>query len=115
MSQATIPGQIVYEVNVEVDVALAQAYRGWMDTYVREMVSLPGFLGAHIHNVLVPAPPAGMHAMCVQFVLRDTASLDLYLREHAMRFRVSSHQHFGDRARITRRVMRYTNSLTPDP
>lgn len=115
MTAAASPGQIVYEVNVEVDAALAEDYRAWMDTYVREMVSLPGFLGAHIYNILAPAPPAGMQAMCVRFILRDTAALDTYLREHALRFRTSSFQHFGDRFRTSRRVMRHVVALDPDP
>lgn len=112
---AVPPGHVVYEVNVEVEAVLADDYRAWMDVHVREMVSLPGFIGARIHNLLAPAPAAGMQAMCVQFFLRDTASLDAYLREHAMRFRASSIEQFGNRFRTTRRVMRHTDSLDHEP
>ncbi|MCL1634968.1 DUF4286 family protein [Luteimonas sp. SX5] len=114
MTQQAPPGHIVYEVNVEVDAVLADDYRAWMDTHVREMVSLPGFFGAYVHNVLAPAPPAGTQAMSVQFFLRDTAALDSYLREHALRFRASSLQMFGDRFRTTRRVMRHTTIYDPE-
>ena len=114
MTERAPPGHIVYEVNVEVDAVLADDYRAWMDTHVREMVSLPGFYGAHVYNVLAPAPEAGKHAMSVQFFLRDTAALDTYLREHALRFRASSLQIFGDRFRTTRRVMRHTTVFDPD-
>lgn len=108
-------GHIVYEVNVEVDAALADDYRAWMDVHVREMVSLPGFIGAHIHNLLAPAPEAGLQAMCVVFYLRDAAALDAYLREHAQRFRASSTDRFGNRFRTMRRVMRHTVSMESEP
>lgn len=104
-------GHIVYEVNVEVDAVLADDYRAWMDVHVREMVSLPGFLGARIHNLLAPAPDAGRQAMCVQFYLRDAPALDAYLRDHAMRFRASSLEQFGNRFRTTRRVMRHAVTM----
>ena len=63
MTERAPPGHIVYEVNVEVDAVLADDYRAWMDTHVREMVSLPGFYGAHVYNVLAPAPEAGKQTM----------------------------------------------------
>lgn len=113
MTERAPPGHIVYEVNVEVDAVLADDYRDWMDIHVREMVSLPGFIGADVHNVLAPAPPAGKQTMSVQFFLRDTAALDNYLREHALRFRSSSLDRFGDRFRTTRRVMRHTTIYDP--
>ena len=108
-------GHIVYEVNVEVDAVLADDYRAWMDVHVREMVALPGFIGARIHNLLAPAPDAGLQAMCVLFYLRDAAALDAYLREHAQRFRASSTARFGNRFRTTRRVMRHTVTMDSEP
>lgn len=104
-------GHIVYEVNVEVDAVLADDYRAWMDVHVREMVALPGFISARIHNLLAPGPEAGRQAMCVQFFLRDASALDAYLRDHAMRFRASSTQQFGTRFRTSRRVMRHVITL----
>jgi len=116
MSPSDSAGYIQYEVSVEVEVTLVQSYRLWLDTYVREMVSFPGFVSARLYDVLAPAPPAGMQGFCVQFVLRDTASLDIYLREHAMKFRASSLALFGDHARAnrSRRVMRHTITFDHD-
>ena len=116
MSASDSASYIQYEVSVEVEVTLVQDYRIWLDTYVREMVFFPGFVSACMYDVLAPAPPAGMQGFCVQFVLRDTASLDSYLREHAMKFRASSLELFGDhvRANRSRRVMRHTITFDHD-
>lgn len=117
MSLSANPGYIQYEVSVEVEVMRVKDYRIWLDTYVREMVASPGFISARVFDVLAPAPPAGMQGFCVQFVVRDTTSLDTYLREHAMKFRASSLELFGGHARAnrSRRVMRHTTTFDHDP
>ena len=51
--------QVVYEVNVEVDAAVHEAYRAWLRDHVAEMLALPGFRGAKVFDVLEPPPSAG--------------------------------------------------------
>lgn len=97
---------VVYEVNVQVDVAIAEAYLDWLDGHVREMLALPGFVSAHVSEVVEPAPSDGQAALCVQYVLRDAAALDAYLREHAPRLRADGVARFGSRFRASRRVLR---------
>ena len=43
--------------------------------------------------------------MCVQYTLRDRASLDAYLRDHAPRMRAEGEARFGGRFRASRRVL----------
>ena len=96
---------IVYEVNLYVRLEIAAEYREWLDAHVREIVSLPGFLGAEVFERREPAAAEGELALCTQYRLRDAAALDDYLREHAPRLRADGIARFGDRFRAERRVL----------
>jgi hypothetical protein len=97
---------IVYEVNLEIEAGIATEYRCWLDTHVAGILTLPGFTGARILEVLEPAPPSARIALCVQYALVDVAALDGYLREHAPRLRAEGVARFGDRFRAQRRILR---------
>lgn len=96
---------MVYEVNIELDAGIADAYRAWLDAHVRAILALPGFLGASVMEVVEPAPVAGCLALCVQYRLRDAAALEAYLHEHAPRLRADGVARFGDRFRAWRRML----------
>ena len=96
---------IVYEVNLFVRAEIADAYRAWLDAHVREIVALPGFLGADVFERREPAAAVGELALCTQYRLRDAAALDDYLREHAPRLRADGIARFGEGFRAERRVL----------
>lgn len=96
---------IVYEVNLDVDAAVAADYRGWLDTHVQDMLALPGFVSAQVFEVAKPVE-AGRVGYCVHYRLRDADALDAYLREHAARMRADGEARFGGRFRAGRRVLR---------
>lgn len=97
---------VVYEVNIDVDAAIAGEYRAWLRGHVEEMLSLPGFSGAEVFEVVEsPADPARVR-LCVHYRLQDATALDDYLREHAPRMRADGLARFGERFRATRRVLR---------
>lgn len=97
---------LVYEVNLEVDRAIEADYRVWLAAHVREMLALPGFAAAEIHEVLDPAPTAGRIGLSVRYLLHDADALDAYLREHAPRMRAEGVTRFGDGVRARRRLLR---------
>ena len=97
---------IVYEVNVFVKREVEAAYRDWLEGHVREIIALPGFTGAHVFERIEPPAPADELVLCMQYLLRDAAALDDYLREHAPRLRADGLARFGDRFRAERRVLR---------
>ena len=96
---------VVYEVNLDVDAAIAGEYRAWLAAHVAEILALPGFTGARTFEVLEPPPDAGRIGLCVQYALRDAAALEAYLRDHAPRLRADGLARFGDRFRAARRVL----------
>lgn len=97
---------IVYEVNLDVDSAIADEYRAWLAEHIAHMLDLPGFTGAHTFEVVDPAPAPDRIVFCVQYQLRDAAALDAYLRDHAARMRADGVARFGERQRASRRVLR---------
>ena len=95
---------ILYEVNLEVDAAIASDYLAWLDAHLREIRALPGFLGAELFDD-AERSSAQQHSLCVQYRLASAADLDVYLREHAPRLRADGQARFGGRFRATRRVL----------
>lgn len=98
----------IYEVNIEVDASAHEEYRVWLRDHVAEMLTLPGFTGAKVFEVLDPPPSAGRVGLCVQYALQNRDALEDYLRDHAPRLRADGIARFGDRFQATRRVLRPT-------
>jgi quinol monooxygenase YgiN len=97
-------GEVVYEVTLDVEQGIADAYRDWLRTHVADMLALPGFVAAQSYEVREPLA-SGRVALCVHYRLRDAAALDDYLREHAPRMRAEGAARFGERFRASRRVL----------
>jgi hypothetical protein len=96
---------VIYEVSVDVDVAIRAEYLQWLERHVAEILALRGFTGADVFDVLDPADAAVMR-ICMQYRLVDDAALAAYLHHHAPRLRAEGIERFGTRMRAQRRVMR---------
>ncbi|MFO1507649.1 MAG: DUF4286 family protein [Lysobacterales bacterium] len=96
---------IVYEVELTIDVQIAQEYRRWLDRHVRDMLALPGFTGAELWERIDPPPPAERVVLVAQYRLADRISFDRYLAEHAPRMREEGLRRFGGRFEATRRLL----------
>lgn len=96
---------IVYEVNLFVKRDIEGAFRAWLDAHVREIVALPGFLGAAVLDRIEPPAAADEFVVCTQYRLTDAAALQAYLRDHAPRLRGDGLAKFGDSFRAERRVL----------
>lgn len=96
---------LVYEVNLVVRRDIEAAYRAWLDAHVREILALPGFVGATVFERLEPTAGADEFCLSVHYRLRDSAALTDYLREHAPRLRADGIARFGDGFRADRRVL----------
>lgn len=105
-----MPQYVIYEVAIEADAVIADDYRSWLDAHVREMLTLPGFVGARVYEAIDPPPTAGTHSFCVQYRLLDQAALERYMDQDAPRMRALGIERFGDQARATRRVLQETYS-----
>ena len=98
--------QVLYEVTLRVERAIADAFMAWLPGHVERLLALPGFEAARTFEV-VETPPDAIHlVVCVHYLLRDQDALDAYLREHAARMRAESAERFGASVRASRRVLR---------
>lgn len=97
---------VIYEVNIDIDGAIHDDYLHWLTAHVAEICALPGFDGAQVLQVAEPEPAPGRLQLCVHYRLRDAASLQAYLQEHAPRLRADGVARFGGRFTATRRVLR---------
>lgn len=96
---------IMYEVNLFVARAIEAEFRAWLGPHVREILSLPGFLGAEVFERLEPAGEPGLLVLCTQYRLRDAQSLADYVSTHAPRLRADGIARFGQQFRAERRVL----------
>ena len=105
MDVSVLSQRVIYEVDLWIDAGIADEYRAWLTTHVRELHALPGFLDARIFDVLEPTPADSEIALCVQYTLHDRTALDEYIRLHAPRLRGEGIARFGERFRAQRRVL----------
>lgn len=96
---------LVYEVNLSVRRDIEAEYRAWLDAHVREILALPGFIGATVFDRLEPAPSPDEFCLSLHYRLRDPAALADYLRDHAPRLRADGIARFGEGFRADRRVL----------
>lgn len=99
-------GEVVYEVNIDLDAGIETEYRAWLRHHVDAILALPGFLDARVFDVTDPPPALGRVAICTQYRLRDAAALQDYFDQHAPRLRGDGIARFGGRFSASRRVLR---------
>jgi len=104
---------VIYEVNLDLDAAIADDYLAWLRDHIAQICALPGFLGATLHTVADPLADPGRNALCVQYRLRDQTALDAYLRDHAPRLRADGVARFGGQFNASRRILHPIASQSP--
>jgi antibiotic biosynthesis monooxygenase (ABM) superfamily enzyme len=97
---------IVYEVNLVVQHRIEAEYRAWLAGHIREILALPGFLGAQVFERVEPAAGDDEFALCVHYRLVDAGALADYFAKHAPRLRADGVNRFGNGFRAERRVLR---------
>ncbi len=96
---------LVYEVNITVRNAVAEAYRAWLGDHVRELLTLPGFLSAEVFVVEPEQDDAEHQQMVVAYRLESHNCLTRYLREFAPAMRAKALERFAGQFEIQRRVL----------
>jgi len=94
---------VIYEVNLDVDAAIADAFLAWLRGHVAAILELPGFVAAEISAA--EDPPPGRLRWCVHYRLRDRAALQDYFDRHAAAMRGDGVARFGARFSATRRIL----------
>ena len=99
-------GEVVYEVSLRVQRAIAADYLAWLRIHVEQVLALPGFLDATLYAIDADAgADDDCIGWCVQYRLGDRAALERYFREYAPQMRAEGLARFGTRFRAERRIL----------
>ena len=102
---------IAYEVDLEVDRAIATEYLHWLHDHMARLRALPGFQAAQLYqeadeDLRDDAGASAPLRLCARYLLRDAAAYQRYLREDAARMRAEGVARFGTGVTARRRVLR---------
>ncbi|MFN3201559.1 MAG: DUF4286 family protein [Bradymonadia bacterium] len=94
---------VIYEVNLTIDEAIAEAYGQWLGHHIDEMLAIEGFEQAtwlEVHG-----PPEGKVQWVVCYTVSSAEHLERYFSHWAPKMRGDGLERFGGRFTATRRVM----------
>src|SRR5262245_56760490 len=106
---------MIYEVNLEVEPAIADEMASWLGGHIQEAISHPGFLSARLSRQEPgeePAASTGRVRWTIQYEMKDYDSYARYIREDAARLRSKVQQRFGTRFTASRRVLMLEQTFT---
>ncbi len=103
----------VYEVTLHVDREVAAEFDAWLETHVREMLELPGFVRASTFVVEGDTPERT--GRVTQYVLDSDEALEEYLAGPARTMRAAAGERFEGRYAASRRVLRHADSAVAAP
>jgi quinol monooxygenase YgiN len=101
---------IIYEVNLEVQPAVADAFAEWLPGHIEEVLALPGFVSAELFE----EDDGGARRWSVRYTLESEAALRRYFEEFADMMRADGKERFGDDFSASRRVLRPLRSFGGD-
>jgi len=99
---------VIYEVNLSVDSAIADAYAAWLADHIREMLKIPGFFRARWYERRPEdegRDPAEVALWTVSYDVYSRDDLERYFREDAPRMRGDGVARFGGRFEASRRIL----------
>lgn len=99
---------ILYEVNARVYSAAADEYAAWLNGHIRQILSISGFTGADWWREFPETD--GLTSFVIHYRLKDEASLDAYLENHAPALRAEAKTLFGEKFSATRRTLKLIQS-----
>jgi hypothetical protein len=98
---------LIYEVNLDVDAAVAEDFRKWLYHHMPEVVRLGGFLGSQLY--LVEKTPQ-IVKWSSHYHVSTQEVLDNYLAKHAPALRADGINKFGETFKASRRILQLDNS-----
>ncbi len=102
---------VIYEVNLDVDDAIANEYAAWLREHIRDMLEIDGFVAAAWYT-RDGDDAEGRRAWTIHYQLEDRAVLRTYFDEHAERMRGEGVARFEGRFEAARRVLEQREVFT---
>jgi hypothetical protein len=106
-------GPTVYEVNIDVDVDVADEFLAWLKPHASELLACKPcrFTSAEIFTREPPEALATRKCFTVLYRLEDRAGLQEYLDVYAAKLRGDGAQRFAGKMSITRQILQSTAIL----
>ncbi|MGQ4004707.1 DUF4286 family protein [Francisellaceae bacterium CB300] len=93
---------VVYEVNLEVESGVFDAYNVWLLEHIEQMLKFDGFSG---YNLSINTEHQdGVKLLTVWYYLETMTALDDYLENHSKEMRDDGIKKFGDKFSASRRI-----------
>lgn len=93
---------IIYEVNLFVDNAVAEAFATWLRGHIQEMLAFEGFEGATWYML---DPEGGQQCWSTHYHVTNWQYLNAYFENHAEAMRQDGLDRFGGSFTANRRVL----------
>ena len=112
---APATGWLLYQVDIELDPAIAGEFDAWVPGHVDDILRISGFAHADIlvRDEVADGPRKGWQRRSVHYRVREKAQLDTYLNEHAPAMRAQAVERFGEHAIFERRTLTQSAHRTP--
>lgn len=95
---------IVYEVNLEVDSSISQAFESWLKDHIKQMLKIDGFLGAKLY---CESRESAHSYWCVHYQVTSHSHLQAYFETQAMQMRQEGISRFGNLMKASRRILEH--------
>lgn len=102
---------VLYEVNLEVDINIFNDYITWLKNHLNEMLTIDGFKTAKIFTDISYKNDITAHNCKMLVVLYEVESEDKvnnYFNNQAPKMRQQTIDTFGDKVKVSRRVLKLT-------
>ncbi|MCS6895439.1 MAG: DUF4286 family protein [Bacteroidia bacterium] len=100
---------LIYAVKVEIEAAIAEAWRMWMvHTHISEVLQTGWFRGHRFGEIVEPSPSPGKRVFLVLYEAADYDALKQYLEREAPRLRAAYPPEFQGRFQAERWIWQMT-------
>ncbi len=106
---------ITYEVNLEVDHEITEAFRSWLPEHIKQVLSNKGFCSAQwwCRNAEDEGgSPDNKTLWTIHYAIEDRACLNAYLEHQAPKMRQATLEQFGDGFSAKRRILELLTSFS---
>ncbi len=95
---------ILYEVNIQLKPNILSEFSIWLQTHIKEMLELPGFMEAKLFS---GEQNEHTEQLIVHYYLKDQQAMEHYLKELAPKMRADGIEKFETSFQINRRILKY--------
>ncbi|KTD13369.1 DUF4286 family protein [Legionella jamestowniensis] len=97
---------IVYEVNLEIKVAIFDAYISWLKPHIKDLLALDGFIKADLLFDVDSKDDKETRKITVAYYLKDYDTYSHYVTNHANQMREDALKRFNGQFNASRRVLK---------